>query len=192
VLKTAVPKTLGKAGLPTTSKRPVWISAAAVSVSLACTMDFCACSRASAADPASAFKRAEQEMEAKQYDQAIADYSEVIRLKPDYAAAYYNRGNAYYDLKQYDEAMADYSEVIRLKPDYAGGYNNRGNAHYDLKQYDQAIADYSEVIRLRPDYAGAYNNRVEAKHQPYRIAPAQFKHMIARTAELVDDSIPFH
>src|SRR6201984_2559686 len=166
VLKTAAPKTLGKPGLPTTSKRPVWITAAAVRLALVCIMGFYASSRAAAADATvaftEAFKRAEHDMDAKQYDKAIADYTQAARLKPDYADAHYNRGNAYDDLEQYDKAIADYTEVIRLKPDYAGAYYNRGNAYVGLKQYDKGVADYAEATRLKPDYAGAFNNRGNA------------------------------
>ena len=96
---------------------------------------------------------------AQDYDAKIADYSEAIRLKPDYADAYYNRGLAYYHKGQYDRAIADYDEAIRLKPDYADAYNNRGNAYNNKGQTDRAIADYVEAIRLKPDYADAYNNR---------------------------------
>ncbi|MBV8276899.1 MAG: tetratricopeptide repeat protein, partial [Verrucomicrobia bacterium] len=100
VLKTAAPKTLGKPGLLTTSKRPVWISAVAVRLALVCIIGFYASSRASAADDTAAFieafKRGEHDMDAKQYDKATADYTEAIRLKPDYADVHYDRGNAYY------------------------------------------------------------------------------------------------
>ena len=50
----------------------------------------------------------------------------TIRLKPDYATAYYNRGIAKDDLGQYFDAIADYDIAIRLKPDYATAYYNRG------------------------------------------------------------------
>src|SRR5258708_16457265 len=163
VLKTAAPKTLGKPGLLTTSKRPVWITAAAVRLALVCIMGFYASSRASAADATAAFteafKRAEHDMDAKQYDKAIADYTEAIRLKPDYADAHYNRGNAYYYLQQYDEAVADYSEVIRLKPDYADAYYNRGDAYVDLRQHDKSVPAYTYVIRLKPHYTHPYHTR---------------------------------
>jgi tetratricopeptide (TPR) repeat protein len=33
------------------------------------------------------------------YQEAIADYNQAIKLKPDYADAYNNRGSAKYDLK---------------------------------------------------------------------------------------------
>jgi hypothetical protein len=44
-------------------------------------------------------------------------YTEAIRLKPDYAAAFYNRGNARQDEGDLEGAIADYNEAIRLKQD---------------------------------------------------------------------------
>ena len=96
-------------------------------------------------------------------DAKILAYDQAIRLKPDYAAAYNNRGNAKSDLQQYKEAIADYDEAIRLKADYAKAYYNRGIAKDDLQQYKAAIADYDEAIHLKADYAVAYNNRGFAK-----------------------------
>ena len=93
----------------------------------------------------------------------IDAYDEAIRLKPDYATAYYNRGNAKRSLGRHEEAIADYDEAIQLKSDYAKAYNNRGNAKRSLGRHEEAIADYDEAIRLKSDYAKAYNNRGNAK-----------------------------
>ena len=98
----------------------------------------------------------------KEYDKAIADYSEAIRLDPKYALAYYNRGSPGSRKKEYDKAIADYTEAIRLDPKYALAYNNRGVAWSDKKDYDKAIADYSEAIRLDPKDNAAYCNRGDA------------------------------
>jgi tetratricopeptide (TPR) repeat protein len=108
-----------------------------------------------------AFDRGNQAYHAGDYQQAITDYTEAIRLKPDYAEAFNNRGNSYSELKQYDKAIGDYNEAIRLKPDYALAFGGRGNAYYYLRQYDKAIADYSEAIRLKPDDASAFQNRAD-------------------------------
>jgi tetratricopeptide (TPR) repeat protein len=109
-----------------------------------------------------AFNRGYVAFDKKEYDKAISDYTEAIRLKPDNAFAYNNRGYAYDAKKDYDKAISDYTEAIRLKPDYAISYNNRGNAYGAKKDYDKAISDYTEAIRLKPDYAFAYNNRGNA------------------------------
>ena len=95
---------------------------------------------------------------------AILAYDQAIRLKPDYAAAYNNRGNVKNALEQYKAAIADYDEAIPLKPDYATAYSNRCNTKNNLKQYKEAIVDCNEAIRLKPDFAEAYSNRCNTKN----------------------------
>jgi tetratricopeptide (TPR) repeat protein len=94
-----------------------------------------------------------------QYDRAIQDYDQAVRLDPNYANAYNNRGIAYANKGQYDRAIQEYNQGLSLDPDDAIAYNNRGNAHADKGQYDRAIQDFNQAIRLDPDYAYAYNNR---------------------------------
>ncbi len=95
----------------------------------------------------------------RDYDQAIADYNQAIRLFPQYAFAYSNRGNAWAARQDFDKAITDYNEAIRLDSRYAVAYNNRAYAWRARKEYDKAIADYNEAIRLDPRYAVAYRNR---------------------------------
>jgi tetratricopeptide (TPR) repeat protein len=65
----------------------------------------------------------------KQYQRAVADYDQAIRLNPEFAKAYANRGLAYTKLGQHLQAVKDFDEAIRLKPDFADAYGNRGNAY---------------------------------------------------------------
>jgi tetratricopeptide (TPR) repeat protein len=101
----------------------------------------------------------------RDYDRAIADYTEAIRLNPDYATAYNNRGNVYHNNKKdYDRAIADYTEALRIDPKYVIAYNNRGRAYYNKKDYDRAIEDYNEAVRFDPDNAAAKSSLVAAYH----------------------------
>jgi tetratricopeptide (TPR) repeat protein len=93
----------------------------------------------------------------------IRCYTEAIRLKPDYAEPYYNRGNARYDKGDLDGALKDYTEAIRLNPNFAIAYFNRGNTRRDKGDFNGALKDYDEAIRLKPDLADAYNNRGNAR-----------------------------
>ena len=105
-----------------------------------------------------AFERGLEAVRRHNYDLAIAEFSEAIRLKPDDADAYSDRGVAYHLKGDWDKAIVDESEAIRLKPDYVMAYIDRG-VFYDHKGgYDKAIADYNEAIRLKPDFLQAYNN----------------------------------
>ena len=75
-------------------------------------------------------------------DEAIANYQQALRLKPDYAEAYNNLGNALKDQGKLEEAIASYQQALRLKPDYAEAYNNLGNALKDQGKLEEAIASY--------------------------------------------------
>jgi len=108
----------------------------------------------------------------QEYDKAIADYSEAIRLNPKAFEAYFNRGSAWETKKEYDKAIADYSNAIRLDPKLANAYNNRlkiagayrtrGSTWKATREYDKAITDYTEAIRLNPKDADAYVDRGDA------------------------------
>ena len=76
------------------------------------------------------FEQGYKHDEAKNHDEAFYCYSEAIRLKPDYAHAFMNRGNARRDKGDLESAIKDYNEAIRLKPDLAAAFNNRGVAYF--------------------------------------------------------------
>ncbi len=104
-----------------------------------------------------------EKFDKKDFQGAITDFSEAIKLKPDYAEAYYNRGNAYSELADNNKAITDFSEAIKLKPGYAEAYTGRGIVHNDMGNRQDAITDYEQAIKLKPSYAKSYNNRGNAR-----------------------------
>ena len=97
--------------------------------------------------------------EEEDWAEAIANYDEAIRLDPDDAEAYFNRGVAYDNLGQIDLAIQDYSKAIDLDPEDSDAYFQRGLAYSELEQHQNAIQDYQEVIRIEPEDGDAYFNR---------------------------------
>ncbi|MEK7485158.1 MAG: tetratricopeptide repeat protein [Planctomycetota bacterium] len=109
------------------------------------------------------FIQGQLKLNRKDYSGAISDFSEAIRLNPQYVYAYDNRGAAKYEKGNFTEAIADYTEAIRLNPNAIEIYNNRGRAKQGIGDLDGAITDYSQAIRLNPQIFEAYNNRGTAK-----------------------------
>jgi tetratricopeptide (TPR) repeat protein len=98
-----------------------------------------------------------------EYDRAIADLNEAIRLDPNFVWAYNNRGNAYYNKGDIDRAIADYSEAMRLDPNYAWAYGSRGLAYKNKSPKNQAIQDWEKAIQLDPNYQWAKDRLKEIR-----------------------------
>jgi tetratricopeptide (TPR) repeat protein len=112
-----------------------------------------------AAQAAQANDRGLAHAERGQYDGAIADYTEAIRLNPQGAAAYNNRALAHEATGNHDLAITDFTEAIRLSPKRAEIYYNRGLSYSKTKDHEKAIADFTEAIWLNPKSARAYYDR---------------------------------
>jgi tetratricopeptide (TPR) repeat protein len=95
-------------------------------------------------------------------DEAIRQYQQALRLKPEHPLVHYNLGNAFLAQGQTDEAIRQFQEALRLKPDYAKAHNNLGNALARKGQVDEAISQLEEAIRLAPKEADAYYNLANA------------------------------
>lgn len=105
-----------------------------------------------------AFAKGVEAMQARDYDLAITEFSEVIQLKPKYSLAYYNRGYAYAHSGDWDKALADYDQALQINPGFAEAHYGRGLAYRHKGLWDKAVADDNEVIRIKPDFAQAYIN----------------------------------
>ena len=80
--------------------------------------------------------------------EAISAYDMALRLKPDYAAAYYNRGTAKTLIAEHQVAIADFNEAIRLKPQFVEAYYNRGTAKLALNRCEEARSDFQTALKL--------------------------------------------
>jgi len=89
----------------------------------------------------------------------VESYNQAIRLKPDYAEAWSNRGLALQELKQLEAALESYNKSIEIDPDYADAYSGRGNVLLEFKQWEEAVASYDQAIAVKPDYANNYWNK---------------------------------
>jgi len=89
------------------------------------------------------------------YDGAIADYTEAIRLDPNNARAYNSRGWTYALKGDYDQAIEDANASLRIRPNDAPTLHTRGYAYAGKGDYDRAIADFEAALRIDPNQAEA-------------------------------------
>jgi len=80
---------------------------------------------------------------------AVEDYTQSIKLTPNYAQAYNNRAYTNMRLGNYKDALPDLDKAIALNPNYINALMNRGDIHNDyIVDRPAAIADYEKVIAL--------------------------------------------
>ena len=91
--------------------------------------------------------------------QAVADFSEAIRLNPNEVSGYAGRARARLAVQDLDCAIADYGDALRLGPGTAAFHVGRGHAHFVRGDTTAAIADFTEAIRLNPNSPSTYNRR---------------------------------
>jgi TonB family protein len=116
--------------------------------------------------PNSAFyrKRGDDYVGKGEYDRAILEYDEAIRLNPQDATAYYNRGFTYHYKNNQDRAFENYKTAIRLNSDLAQQSTMQCVLYNPTKtdNTNKAIEECSKTIDLASDFALAYYIRGKA------------------------------
>jgi len=86
----------------------------------------------------------------RDFDQAIADYTNAIQINPEFALAYYARCGAYRDKGDYSRALADANMFIEINPRDPEAYSNRGSVYVAKGDKKRAVADYRKALEIDP------------------------------------------
>ena len=108
----------------------------------------------------------------RQLDDAIAEFREAVRLRPDVADAHADLGLALSTRGQEDAAIAEYAEALRLNPALAEVHNNLGFALVQRGRSADALRHFADAVRLRPDLIDARRNYGLALAQAGRLEDA--------------------
>jgi tetratricopeptide (TPR) repeat protein len=91
----------------------------------------------------------------KDFDKAIADHDQAIKLDPKNALAYNNRGNVYAAKGDTEHAIADYDMAVKLDAKFAEALYNRGVAKRAKDDWTAGNADIDEARKLQPNIGAA-------------------------------------
>jgi tetratricopeptide (TPR) repeat protein len=92
----------------------------------------------------------------KEYEKALADMNETIRVYPAWEAGFQARAVLYEKMDQFAKAADDWSEAIRINPESESFYHSRGRCRLKLKEHASALTDFSESLKRNPDRGEAW------------------------------------
>jgi tetratricopeptide (TPR) repeat protein len=124
-------------------RRKLWSQLIAVIVLVAVLLTSCGSKAATATDKIELGQKYLTELN---YTEAIASFTEAIKLDPNNIQAYMGRAEAYVALGEYDKALADYRFISGTTEDMpytrALSYIGQAEVHEKMEQPARAVSDY--------------------------------------------------
>jgi tetratricopeptide (TPR) repeat protein len=91
----------------------------------------------------------------KRYDEAAMQFTEALKLRPDFALAANNLGFVYYRQGQYAQSARWLENTLKIDPSRAVAYLNLGDAYAKAGDKVQARKAYTTFLALQPDGASS-------------------------------------
>ncbi|MDR2189076.1 MAG: polysaccharide deacetylase family protein [Azonexus sp.] len=97
----------------------------------------------------------------KRYDEAVEQFTEALKLRPDFAQAANNLGFVYYRQQRYAEAARWLENTLKIDPSRAVAYLNLGDAYLHGGDKTKARQAYATYLELQPQGSGADQARTQ-------------------------------
>jgi Tfp pilus assembly protein PilF len=94
------------------------------------------------------FERGFKRVEKGDFQGAIQDFNEILKIDSKSTYAYVGRGLAYLSLEKYQEAKTNFDKALEITPDIAYAHYFRGLTSYLLKDKPSAIVDLQKAGEL--------------------------------------------
>jgi uncharacterized caspase-like protein/peptidoglycan/xylan/chitin deacetylase (PgdA/CDA1 family) len=97
----------------------------------------------------------------KLYAEAEAQFTEALKLRPDFALAANNLGFVYFKQDKFKEAARWFENTVKMDPSRAVAYLNLGDAHAKAGDGEKAKKAFRAYLELAPTGAGAGHAKQE-------------------------------
>ena len=95
-----------------------------------------------------------EEMSVGQLDDAIATFSRIIELKPDFAEGWNKRATLYFLTGDLSKSLADCDQVIKRNPYHFGALAGYTQIYIRLERYDRALDYARRALAVNPNLDG--------------------------------------
>jgi len=92
-------------------------------------------------------------------EDALDLYGDVLKVDPDYALAYADRGTVLAMNKQFGPALQDLERAFALGYSDASAFSTAGTICLETGSFNKALSHFAHSLQLNPDYPFTYFNR---------------------------------
>jgi tetratricopeptide (TPR) repeat protein len=105
-----------------------------------------------------------RQMSVGELEQSIATFSEIIKLKPDFAEGWNKRATLYFLMGDFHKSLADCDQVIKRNPNHFGALAGYAQIYARMEYYERAL-DYSRrALKINPNMTGVKRNIEMLEH----------------------------
>ncbi|NQV16183.1 fused MFS/spermidine synthase [bacterium] len=99
-------------------------------------------------DPRYYYNRGVVAVQNENYEAAVEDFKQALKLNPEYLNALVGLGATYQAMENPREAIVYYNDALTLRPDHGGTHNNLAIVYSDIKNYKLAIEHCDKAVAL--------------------------------------------
>ena len=130
-------------------------------------------------------KKAEANINLQQWEYAIEEYGNVLRLDERNLAALYFRAYCHSQLRHYDMARADYDAFLAIHPQHFEAHLGRAHVLQKMGRKADILDELNLMVQQFPDSAMAYAARAayETEQKDYDVALYDWDEALRRHPE---------
>ena len=99
-----------------------------------------------------------RQMSVGDLEQSIATFSQVIKLKPDFAEGWNKRATLYFLVGELRKSLADCDEVVKRNPYHFGALAGYAQIYARMEYYERALEYSRRALEINPNMTGMKRN----------------------------------
>lgn len=133
-------------------------------------------------------KKAEANINLQQWEYAVEEYGNVLRLDEKNLAALYFRAYCHTQLRHYDLAKVDYESFLAIEPVHMEARLGLAHVLRKMERKTETVDELNRIVQMFPDSADAYAARAayETEQKQYDVALYDWDEAIRRRPDNAD------
>jgi tetratricopeptide (TPR) repeat protein len=116
--------------------------------------------------------RAKFYLQSKQFERALPDLDETLRLNPQLSEAWMLRATVRVEMGDYPQALSDVERCLQIEPPEPLALLTRGNLRAQLGELESALEDFTNFLRQQPETVLALRARASSYTRLHRFDEA--------------------